>query len=194
MNDATTTPQKPPPSVLGVLFLFLKVGVTAFGGGTTAFAHRELVERTGWLTEQAFLTGLTIAQVLPGANPVNLALYFGTQLRGKMGGAAAVFGMVMPGFCLILCFGILYSTYSDYPVTHVALMGLAAAGVGATCALGVKVATKLDRSVMPILIAAGTFASVGIMHWPMVNVIVVVVPLSLWLSFRKEKERNKSHV
>ena len=72
MSDDTAS--KNPPSVLGVALLFLRVGVTAFGGGTTAFTHRELVERTGWLTEQSFLTGLTIAQVLPGANPVNLAL------------------------------------------------------------------------------------------------------------------------
>ena len=100
--------------------------------------------------------------------------------------------MVMPGFCLILCFGILYTTFSDYPVMHVALMGLAAAGVGATCALGVKVAAKLERRVVPILIAAGTFAAVGLMHWPMVNVIAVVVPLSLWLAVRRE--RNRPHV
>ena len=190
MSDDTAS--KNPPSVLGVALLFLRVGVTAFGGGTTAFTHRELVERTGWLTEQSFLTGLTIAQVLPGANPVNLALYFGLQLRGKWGAAAAVFGMVMPGFCLILCCGILYTTFSDYPVMHVALMGLAAAGVGATCALGVKVAAKLERRVVPILIAAGTFAAVGLMHWPMVNVIAVVVPLSLWLAVRRE--RNRPHV
>ena len=35
-------------------------------------------------------TALTLAQVLPGANPVNLSIYVGSQLRGGIGGAHAV--------------------------------------------------------------------------------------------------------
>src|SRR6266571_5582379 len=91
------------------LFLcFIKVGVTSFGGSTQAWIFRAIVEERGWLSESDFLTGLTIAQILPGANPVNLSLYVGQRLRGATGALVATLGMVVPAICIVLVVGALY--------------------------------------------------------------------------------------
>ena len=95
----TKVPHVPLLELMGVFF---RVGITSFGGSTAAWLYRELVERRGWLDEDHFLTALTLAQVLPGANPVNLSIYVGSQLRGGIGGAAAALGMIGPPFCIIL--------------------------------------------------------------------------------------------
>ena len=37
-----------------------------FGGSVQSWIHREVVERLGWIDNKAFLSGMTVAQVLPG--------------------------------------------------------------------------------------------------------------------------------
>ncbi len=169
--------------------VFSRVGITSFGGSTAAWLYRELVQRRGWLDEEHFVTALTICQVLPGANPVNLSIYVGSQLRGGIGGAAAAFGMVMPPFCIILMLGYFYSRFGGSPVVHAVLGGLAAVGVGMTLFIGVKLAGQVRRPI-PILIAVAIFIAVGVLRWPMIPVVVLVLtPLSIavqrWLIPKK---------
>src|SRR5262245_13174210 len=177
---------KPHVPLLELMGVFFRVGVTSFGGSTAAWLYREIVERRGWLDEPHFITALTLAQVLPGANPVNLSIYVGSQLRGGIGGAAAAFGMVGPAFCLILVLGYLYRQFGDNPVVHMMLGGLAAVGVGMTLYIGVKLSRQV-RKPIPILIALAIFVMVGLLHWPMVPVVLVLTPLSVGLAFWTSK-------
>ena len=96
---------KRPPTLGQILLTFLKIGGSAFGGGTQALVFRETVDRRGWMTEKEFLTGQALSQVLPGANPVNVALYVGLRLRGGMGALTAVMGMIIPAFTIIMAMG-----------------------------------------------------------------------------------------
>ena len=175
--DASMPPARVP--LFELFVVFLKIGTLAIGGGSQAFMYRDLVEEKRWIDDKAFLTGLAIAQVLPGANPVNLALYFGQKLRGGLGATAAVFGMVVPAFCIILLVGYVYRQLAHYPATHFILLGAAAVGVSATLAMGIKIAARLDRNWATILIALVTFGAVGVLRLPMVPVICVVVPASI---------------
>src|SRR5437764_12571271 len=119
-----------------LIAVFFRVGITSFGGSTAAWLYRETVERRAWLDEKGFVTALTLCQVLPGANPVNLSIYVGSQLRGGIGGVAAAFGMVMPPFCIILALGYFYSRLGSSPLAHAVLGGLAAVGIGMTLFIG----------------------------------------------------------
>ena len=174
--------------LLSLFVVFSRVGITSFGGSTAAWLYREIVQRRGWLDEDHFITALTLSQVLPGANPVNLSIYVGSQLRGGIGGVAAAFGMVMPPFCIILVLGYLYTRFGTSPIAHAVLGGLAAVGVGMTLFIGVKIARQVRRPI-PVLIAATIFVTVGLLHWPMIPVVLVLTPLSIaverWLSPKK---------
>lgn len=192
--DTTVTIETPSPEkrapLLALLLTFLKVGITSFGGGTSGWMHREVVERQGWMTDESFLTSLTIAQILPGANPVNLAVYIGLQLRGALGAILAVLGMVTPAFCVILAIGAVYSQISGYPASHAVLGGLACVGIASTLTMGVKAARKIKRRPAPILIALTTFVTVGVLHWPMIYVVIVAIPLSVLSVYWFERDRN----
>jgi chromate transporter len=166
-----------------ILLSFLKIGLTSFGGGTSAWMHREVVERHRWLSEEQFLASLTVAQVLPGANPVNMAVYLGLQLHGGLGAFLAAAGMIVPSFCLILVLGVVYGYISGNPAAHLVLSGLAAVGVGATLVLGVRGARQFIRKPIPVIIAAATFVAVGVLRWPLIPVVLVTVPVSVLLSF-----------
>jgi chromate transporter len=171
-----------------LLGTFVRLGTMTFGGGVQSWIHREVVDRLGWIDSKSFLSGLTVAQVLPGANPVNLALYVGLQLRGGVGAAVAVFGMLVPAFCTTLILGALYRGYGHLAVVHFVLAGVAAAGVGATLTMGIKVARRLPRDFFTLLTALTVFVLVGVLRWPMIPVVAVMVPLSIGLAFVAEKK------
>jgi chromate transporter len=170
-----------------LLATFVRLGTMTFGGGVQSWIHREVVERLRWIDNKSFLSGLTVAQILPGANPVNIALYVGLQLRGGVGAAVAVFGMLIPAFCTTLILGALYRSYGHLAVVHFVLAGMAAAGVGATLTMGIKVARRLPRNLVTSMIAIAVFVLVGVLRWPMIPVVVVMVPLSIALAFVAER-------
>ncbi len=55
-------------AVLEVLGVFLKLGLTSFGGPIAhlGYFRAELVERRRWLTESNFVDLVALAQFLPG--------------------------------------------------------------------------------------------------------------------------------
>jgi chromate transporter len=182
MPPDTDAPLRP-VGLFQLLGTFVRLGAMTFGGSVQSWVHREVVERLGWIDNQAFLSGLTVAQVLPGANPVNIALYVGLKLRGGIGAVVAVVGMVVPAFCVILCLGYFYRSYGHIAAVHFVLAGLAASGVGATLTMGIKVARRLPRDLMTGLIAVTVFWVVGVLRWPMIPVVSVAVPVSIALAF-----------
>jgi chromate transporter len=175
-------------SLAEVFWSFLKIGGSAFGGSTQAMMHREVVERRKWVDDEAFLAGFAISQVLPGANPVNLALYMGMKARGGLGAVVAVTAMIIPAFCIIMLMGYAYRQLSGLPITHFILGGVAAVGIGATLAVGAKVTSKLPRDVVTFLIGLAVFVAVGIFRWPMLPVVAIAVPLSIGLAWFKARE------
>ena len=180
--------EKPFVPLLSLIGVFSRVGITSFGGSTAAWLYREIVQRRAWLDEDHFITALTLSQVLPGANAVNLTIYVGSQLRGSIGGVAAVFGLVMPPFCIILVLGYFYRQFGSSPIAHAVLGGLAAVGIGMTLFIGVKIARQVRRPI-PVLIAVAIFVAVGVLRWPMIPVVLVLTPLSIaverWLVAKK---------
>lgn len=173
----------PPPAntrvpLLTLMAVFFRVGLTSFGGSTAAWVHREIVQKQHWLDEEHFLTALTLAQVLPGANPVNLALYVGSMLRGAAGGIAAATGLVGPAFVVILLLGAFYAHFGDTPLGHAILAGLAAVGIGMTLMVGAML-SKSVRNLVQGAIATAVFIAVGLLHWPTIPVVVAVTPISI---------------
>jgi chromate transporter len=182
MNSEPLAGKKPVP-LMALMGVFFRVGITSFGGSTAAWIYREIVEKRRWLTEDGFITALTLSQVLPGANPVNMSIYVGSMLRGGLGGTAAAIGMVGPAFCIILLLGLLYARFGASPAAHAILGGLAAVGVGMTLSIGVKLAKNV-RKPIPILIAGWIFVTIGVLHWPMIPVVLVATPISIALAWK----------
>jgi chromate transporter len=94
--------------------------------------------------------------------------------------------MVGPAFCLILMLGYLYRQFGSLPPVHAMLAGLAAVGVGMTLYIGVKLSRQVRKPV-PILIALAIFVMVGVLHWPMIPVVLILTPVSVGLAFRPGK-------
>jgi len=179
---------KPDISLATLLGVFFRVGMASFGGSSAAWLYREIVKNRRWLSEEEFLSALTLSQILPGANPVNMSIYVGAQLRGGPGGAVAVLGLVGPPFLVILILGALYARIGAYPLVREVMGGLIAVGVGMVLQLGVQLARNI-RNLIHALIAGTIFVAVGVLHWPMIPVVLVLAPLSIGIEVFLSRKR-----
>lgn len=179
------------PDLPRLLATFVRLGTVTFGGGLQSWIHRETVDRLKWIDEDTFLSGMTVARIIPGANGVNVALYIGYKLRGAIGAAAAVLGLIVPAFCVILCLGYLYRRFGHLAPVHFVLAGLAAAGVGATLTMGIKVGKRLPRDLGTALTAAAVFALVGVLQLPMIPVVLALIPISIGLALLAERKPRR---
>ena len=87
------------------LFLtFLKIGAVSFGGGYGMLSlMREEVLAHGWLTDDALLNFIAVAESTPGPIAINMATFIGSSQAGILGSLCATLGVVLPSFIIILC-------------------------------------------------------------------------------------------
>ncbi len=80
-----------------VVTLFLRLGVTAFGGPAAhiAMMHDEIVKRRQWLDDQAFLDLLGATNLIPGPNSSEMAIHLGFLRAGWP-------GLILGGACFIV--------------------------------------------------------------------------------------------
>jgi len=80
-----------------VAWLFLRLGMTAFGGPAAhiAMMHDEVVKRRRWLSDQEFLDLVGATNLIPGPNSTEMAIHIGFLRAGW-------FGLVMGGVCFIV--------------------------------------------------------------------------------------------
>ncbi|MBO0716522.1 MAG: chromate transporter [Rhizobiales bacterium] len=183
------------PSIAELFLAFATISLSGFGG-VLAWARRIMVERRRWFTAEAFNEAFALCAFLPGGNMVNFAVIFGARMRGPLGALAAVAGLLGPPMILIMAVGALYAHYGDLPALRRALTGVAAAAAGLMLATVAKMARPLFKgpfkkpAVIAPLIAFVTFAAIGILHWPLPLVLLVIVPLSIGAAFRNIEARR----
>lgn len=177
------TAEKPRVPLRDIFRVFFTIGATSFGGGLIGWIHRETVLKREWLSQEQFLSGVALGQVLPGANVTNIAIYVGQLLRGGLGATVAVCSVLAPPFFLCIGFALIYERAVAIPGFHAAMDGIAAAAVGMILRLGYMGASHSCRKIAPAVVAAGVFFAIGIEHWPLAPVILVAAPLSIALAW-----------
>ena len=166
------------PSLLGIARVFARISATSYGGGQMAAIRREVVRANRWLDEEAFLELLSIAQLLPGANPTNVAVLVGARLRGWPGAAAALVAAVVPGFAILLALAALVLD-AHLPGMRGALRACAAVAVGLTLANALEMTWPRRRSVVDLAIVAAVACAVIFLHASLAVTLLIFVPLSL---------------
>ncbi len=173
------------PGLLEIFKAFVIVGASAFGGGGSAHIHNHIVVRRAWLTEAEFLEGLSLSQLLPGPIFANFAAHIGMKLRGSKGAILAFTGVCLPGILAILGLSIAYFTIRDFssPVVVGTLTGIAAGAVGISLATLARVAPAGLKSRGAPLIALTAFVANGVLHLPILWVLLVLLPIGIALNW-----------
>lgn len=177
------------PASPGEMFrVFNALALQGFGG-VLAVAQRELVERQRWLDEAQFLELLSIGQVLPGPNIVNMSLIVGDRFFGWRGAAAATAGLMLLPLFIVLLLAALFNQLSALPVVAGALRGMGVVAAGLVIATAIKLATTLRSNAMGwrwcLAYGALTLVAVGGLRWPMVWVVLGLGGAAVATAWRK---------
>ncbi|MGB9740059.1 MAG: chromate efflux transporter [Chloroflexus sp.] len=104
-----------PSSPLTVFLVFLRLGLTSFGGPVAhlGYFRSEFVERRRWLDEATFADLIALSQFLPGPASSQVGIAIGTIRAGLLGGLAAWLGFTLPSALLMIGFAYGVSVIGD---------------------------------------------------------------------------------
>ena len=165
---------------------FLKIGVSGFGG-VMPFAHRMLVERRRWLTEQDFTEVLSLAQFLPGPNIVNFSVIVGRRFQGPKGALAASLGLMLMPLVIVLLLAMLFAQYAHIDAVRGACNGVSAAASGLVLSVALKMAQPIRRNPVEVAICAIVFVAIALLRLPLLWVLAVLVPVSVAIAWRSRR-------
>ncbi len=181
-----------PPMTRRALFLgWMLIGLTGFGG-VLAVARRVLVEDRRWLTGPEFTELLSIGQVLPGPNIINVSVAVGDRFHGPVGSLISITGLMLAPIAIVLGLGWLYLHFGEIPITQGIVRGLAPAAAGLMVATGIKMAWSEIRRPWKALIVLIGFVLIGLMRWPLLQVLPVLAVIGIglsWWTLRKASQQ-----
>ena len=109
-----------------LLGLFLKLGVTAFGGPAAhiAMMEDEVVTRRRWLTRERFLDLIGATNLIPGPNSTEMAIHIGFVRAGIIGLAVAGVSFILPAALITLGCAWVYDRFQTVPQAEALLYGI----------------------------------------------------------------------
>lgn len=98
---------------LAVFFIFLRLGLTSFGGPIAhlGYFRDEFVTRRKWLSERSYADLVALCQFLPGPASSQVGLALGLSRAGYAGAMAAWTGFTLPSAIALTLFAMGISTY-----------------------------------------------------------------------------------
>ena len=154
-----------PISLWQLLISILRVGSVSFGGymALVSILRDELVDRRQVLKDEVILDAVALASVFPGPLAVNIVIYVGYKLRGKVGMLIAFAGILLPAFVLVCILTYVYFEYGDVLYLEPIFKGV----MPAVAAIILSVAIKMTKT--------------HIRHW--VQVILLLISVAALLIF-----------
>ena len=115
-----------PASLVELAGLFLKLGVTGFGGPAAhiAMMQNEVVAKRNWLNDQEFLDRVGAASFLPGPNSTEVAMYIGYHRHGLKGLVVAGVSFILPAAIIVSIIAFFYVHFQRITFIEDALYGI----------------------------------------------------------------------
>ena len=111
--------------LLKLFLIFFKIGLFTFGGGYAMIPLiRDEVLANGWLTEEALMNFIAVAESTPGPIAVNMATFIGSSQHGILGAIFATIGVVLPSFIIILLIASVFNNLLKLAGVKWALKGI----------------------------------------------------------------------
>ena len=177
-----------PSSPFELFIVFTLLALQGFGG-VLAVTQRELCDRRRWLEHGQFVEILSIAQVLPGPNVVNVALIVGDRYFGWRGAFAALAGMMSAPLVIVLVLTATYVHYAELPAVAGALRGMGAVAGGLIIGTALRLAGSLRGTPIggtaALALATASFVAVAWLRWPLVWVLLVLGSLGMAWAWRR---------
>ncbi|MBD0380862.1 chromate transporter [Paenibacillus sedimenti] len=175
--------------LLDIFWTFLRISPVTFGGGYAMIPaiEREVVAKKQWMNDEEMSEILSVAGAAPGGIGVNTSALVGYHLAGIAGAVAAVIGITLPTFLIVLLLSVLYSFVEHYPKIQAMLKGIQAAIVGLIIVAAYKMAKSCIIDKITLLAAVSTVAV--LLFAPIHPILVIIFGLFLGIIVLMLKER-----
>jgi len=189
METLTPTPSYR-SRLVEVVTLFLRLGMTAFGGPAAhiAIMHDEVVRRRKWVSEQDFLDLLGTANLIPGPTSTELAIYLGFRRVGWIGLVLAGVCFILPAMLIVLALAWAYVRFGTTPLASGIFYGILPVVIAivaqALWNLGTKAVKNWLTGVLGLLVVALYFLGV--------NILILLLAAGLIAMFGENLSRVKS--
>ncbi|WP_123043235.1 chromate transporter [Cohnella candidum] len=157
-----------------IFMTFLKMGPLTFGGGYALIPaiEKEVVDKKRWLCSEEIADVFAVSGSVPGAVAVNSATFIGYRIAGISGSIAALLGILLPTFCLMLLLTIFYVQLKDNPKIEAAFTAIRATVV----ALIAYAAIKIGRaSIVDFATGALTAIAALLLYFGHLHPLLVIV-------------------
>ena len=174
--------------------LFLRLGLTAFGGPAAhiGLMEREAVERRGWMSRPQFLDLVGACNLLPGPGSTQVAMALGYRRAGWPGLAAAGACFILPSTLSTLALAWAYLRYGSLPQAQGFLYGIKPVMI----AVVAQAVWNLGRTAFrrwPLALAGLACFAAVLAGAPPIAVLLVsggVALLAVWLRSRPKAARS----
>ncbi|MCZ4244782.1 chromate transporter [Pedobacter punctiformis] len=136
--------EKPAYTLKQLIFYFLKLGSTGFGGpvALVGYMYKDLVENRKWISDDEYKQGLALAQLVPGPLAAQLGIYLGFVHYRVLGATLVGIAFVIPSFIMVVLLGMAYKLYGGLAWIQAVFYGVGAAVMGIIANSSYKLTTK----------------------------------------------------
>lgn len=131
-----------------VCLVFLKLGVTAFGGPAAhiAMMEQEIVEKRKWITSEHFLDLIGATNLIPGPNSTELTMHCGYERAGWKGLFLGGLSFILPATIITGILAWIYEVYGELPEIAPFISGIKPAVIAIIIYAGYKLGKKALKS------------------------------------------------
>jgi chromate transporter len=103
--------------MIALIKLSFYLGLAAFGGPAAhiAMMYKECVEKRKWVSEEDFLSYLSLSQLIPGPNSTEMLMHIGAHKKSWRGLVVAGVAFITPAAALTIGLTAIYKTYGHIP-------------------------------------------------------------------------------
>ncbi|OZB13279.1 MAG: chromate transporter, partial [Marinobacter sp. 34-60-7] len=191
------TDTDPPASPWQIFLIFLRLGLTSFGGPAAhiGYFHDEFVKRRRWFSDSAYAEIVALCQLLPGPASSQTGLTIGL-LRGKAAGAfAAWLGFTLPSAVVMAVFAFGLASWADAGASgwiDGLKLFVVAVVAQAVWQMGKSLCPDTPRVAMAIGVAV-TLLMIG-STWAQILALVAAGSAGVWLRLPSQKASEELHV
>lgn len=188
MPSAATTDSERPTTALGLFLIFLRLGLTSFGGPIAhlGYFREEFVERRKWMTDHAYADLVALCQFLPGPASSQVGIAIGLFRGGLPGALASWLGFTLPSAIALVLFGLVLvnaggladaAWLHGLKVVAVAVVAQALWGMGKSLCPDRQRASLAVMAALGASLIPGAFGQVG---------VIVLGALAGWMWLRAD--------
>lgn len=180
-------------SAWGVFLVFLRLGLTSFGGPIAhlGYFRDEFVNRRRWLSERSYADLVALCQFLPGPASSQVGMALGLSRHGYAGALAAWAGFTLPSAIALILFALGISSHrADIPAGVLHGLQVVAVAVVAQAVWGMARMLCTDTPRITIMTAAACVSLLAPTALGQVGIVMTAAIAGLALF---KPERGQDH-